>query len=852
MNKKTIVISCAFILLLLLLYCRIIRLPFGPVHPHQAIPSHTALFFSIDNDELESLTNSPPALADLFLPKNFTQSVQLLKEISGSDLNSKNKNPFYVSINPSKKFGTDLLFIIPNIEEKNLQKLIVSLDWQSRIYQFKGQSIFTLKKENQTAAIARFRNLFLLAEHAYLVENAISQLKSPNTSICEEKKFRHIFKNTKTTENEFPIFINIKNLSAQFAPLLNTTKFKEAKNIDKQGEWLQLSMPLNKQINKWKGQFIPPVNHPIFQNSKPSQAKLNEKIWASIPNNLSGFVTLKNNDLTNIFSDHFIKEELTDEITIAIGEPMKNGEAEQFILINLKNTAQAEQILKETAGEPFKNYQLFDIWKLSKASKIPLFNTAPYFITILEDYILFSNNLPGTERWLGKYLAGQTCAKDVSFLQLKSKLPAQSNFIIYMDGIKGWQLIAPFFNTQSNISLNRNPLPFQKTLGSLQWTKEIGQLTFVNEGAKKTDNPAANILWSAPLLANAISQPYVNINPENGEKDIFIYDQNNRIYLINSSGQLLWRRQLNERISSDVFHLELNNNGEGQFAFSTRSAIYIVDRKGEDVDGFPLELQTPASNGVTVVDFFQSNEYNFFIACKNGKAYGFDEKGSPIEGWRPNESAGHTKYPILHFQTDGKDFLALLNINGKIKVYKKNGRYRFNSVQIESSDLQELDFQISKKSSRIVTANNEGKVFVTNLSGQGFALQLNAGNNINTQFLFTDILGDERKDYITISENNLTTSYYDENNKFKQAFQHTYPWPQDDIFSVKWERRKKNFIGSLNKNKKQLFLLDGNGKIPNQFPLAGSTPFVIEDLSGEGKPVVVTGNGAEVTAYSLE
>ena len=401
------------------------------------------------------------------------------------------------------------------------------------------------------------------------------------------------------------------------------------------------------------------------------------------------------------------------------------------------------------------------------------------------------------------------------------------------------------------VSLGRNPIPFERMVGALEWKGPVGQMTFVQPEKPKAEQRFVNILWSVPLMANAALQPVVQMNQPKGELDIFITDDENRIYLVSRSGQLLWRRQLPERIQSDIFHVHLVNGDQGQFAFSTRSAIYVVDRAGEDVEGFPLELAVPATNGVTVVDFFQSNDYHFFIACENGKAYGFDEKGSPIEGWRPKEGIGWVEHPLLHFQAEGKDFLAMLDVTGKMKVFKKNGSDRFKTVVFDTPDLQRLDYQISKSSSRIVTSNREGKVYVTNLVGNHFGLQLRAGKNEEVKFLFADVIGDERKDYIALSGNELTVSHY-EGNKFEKAFTHQYPWSQDEVFSVKWERRNKDFIGTVNRSKKQLFLMDGSGRIPDQFPLAGSTPFVIADLMGDGKPVVIAGNGAGVVAYVLE
>ena len=64
--------------------------------------------------------------------------------------------------------------------------------------------------------------------------------------------------------------------------------------------------------------------------------------------------------------------------------------------------------------------------------------------------------------------------------------------------------------------------------------------------------------------------------------------------------------------------------------------------------------------------------------------------------------------------------------------------------------------------------------------------------------------------------------------------------------------KQKAFLGTVCAAKNQISLLDGTGKLLPQFPLEGTTAFSIVDLLGDGKPVVLVGNGASVVAYSLE
>lgn len=855
-KKATISILIVFSLILLMSLLKLFRLPILSVHPHEAIPPHTALFFSLNKSELEKMVVKRPLLSDLFLPKNLPGDFSLFLEIVGEQLALPDDQPFFISVNPSKSLGSDLLFIMPKGRGAKLAEFGKKAGWKPQGFIFDGQQVLTFRKGDQAFSFTKYRNLLIFAKHAYLVENAVSQLKKPNHSLCRDKSFKSLYRHFDFDEpGSFPLFVNLESFSAQFAPMLNANKFSQLKNIGQIGQWQHWQIPLDGQINQWKGTFIPAKDNLLTAASIAAKSKLEDYLFQAVPDNLSAFIALNANGLSEPLSspewEKYLSSWVGPSIVLAIGELLQKDQYEQFLLLPAKDGKGAEKALEEWSNGQASDYQVFKIWPIKTTIFENLAGTEVRFATVLGDFVLFGNNLPGMERWLGKYLAGQTFSNAPDFLKMKTGLPAANDGLLYLDGLKGWQLIAPFLNEQVYLSITRNPLPFAAVLAALNWDGRVGELDFIVPQNKVETAGEANILWSVPLRANAARRPFASADPRTKEVDVLVVDEENRLYLISRNGRVIWQRELSEPILSDIFHIQINNDHQGQFAFSTRSHIYVVDRRGEDLDGFPLELQVPASNGVTVVDFFQSNDYQFFIVCENGKAYGFDEKGSPVEGWRPNEGVGEVRKPMLHFQAEGKDFLALLDENGKMQVYKKNGAYRFNRVNFDQSELQPLDYQVSKKSSRIVTADPNGKVYVTNLAGDHFGLQLKAGDNKDFHFLFSDVVGDERKDYIALSGQDLTVSYYKDNG-FIRAFEYRFPWPQDNVFSVKWERRTKDFIGTLNRSKKQLFLMDGHGKVPDQFPLAGSTPFVLVDLAGDGKPVIVTGNGAAATAYVLE
>ncbi len=858
MKKKSALIPVIMVVIAILFWLLPIRLPIFSIHPHQAIPRHAGVFFSIKKADLDSLQKAKTKneLLDLFIPDEITEDIAHFNSLIGNQLKILPKTEFFVTVNSTKSLGTDLMFILPKQGGLNLEKyLSLHSDWQLRKFIFNNRKVYTLRKDELEFSFTKFRNLLVFARHAYLVENAISQLKMPKQSLCKNPDFKKINKRKKDIPNSIPFFINLENLPSQFAPLIEPSKSSEIKAIKSALVWTRLNIPIEKEESVWTGAIFPNRENELLRANQLADLSSKNQYLQFLPDNLTGYFHLRIKDLDKNNWPFDQTDWVGEEVIFAIGESSDKNTTEQFLLLKSNDNLSAEKELEAISIHKDTESVSFQMFKVFHVQSPPIFSfsrdqSEQVFAASLGDYVVFANTQAGIERWLGKYLAGQTCSNHVPLLRMNALLDHEFHSYIYANGMKAWQHLSPFLSADYLQAVYRNPLPFEKLAATIIWEKGVGEITFTSLANPLQEKLPANILWSVPLAREVHSKPYVFTNPKTGEKDIIVTDQTNHIYLISRSGRLLWKKELPEPIKSEIFHIDFHNKGEGQFAFSTKSAIYIIDRQGAFLDGFPLKLQVPATNGVAVVDFFQSHDYNFFIACENGKAYGFDEKGSPIEGWRPNEKIGRVEHPILHFQADGKDFLVLLDILGNLQVYKKNGSPRFKKIEFEEPLMQMPDYQISKKSSRIVAATNEGIVYVCNLSGNHFRLKLRNDNN-NVQFLFADVVGDERKDYMALSGNKLTVHRY-EGNKFGEVLNYNFPAEQDDIFPVHLIRSRKAYIGALNLRKKQITLLDGNGNMPDQFPLEGTTPFIITDLTDDGKLVLVTGNGSRVTAYALK
>ncbi|MBI5914426.1 MAG: DUF3352 domain-containing protein [Bacteroidetes bacterium] len=867
-RKKKLILGALAVAVGLAVLGQFVRLPLLGVHPHEAIPRHSAAVLNLNREILKKLgtEEGKNSMANLALPTSLGRDLKDFGQYFSKKTNLKNDGEFLAVLQPTRSSGIDVLFIFDGMRGKNLAAILTeNQSWRVRKSIFKNNEVFTVEAGQAQFALAKFRNLLLFARHAYLLENAISQLEHPANSLCRDSGFSQAGKGFRPQKNALSLMLNLPELGPQFSPLLDAASVGKLDGLGSSARWLRLDLPTGKTTGEWTGTFTASNGNPLLEANSDGPSQPFKNVFRSLPDNLALVWWLSCGRIVAAEEAgtwrRYFAPWVGNEAAFALGEPLENDAAEQFFLLKTKNSKAAEAELENLAKhlnstETF-DFQLFKIRRFTGLALGKMLQpggdlTDPYG-TVLGEYVLFSNTKTGMERWLGKYLAGQTYSKSVPFLQSLRNLPVEAQGFLYFDSGRAWQQASHFFDEKMLVSLGHNPLKFNLLAATMTRRGTRCDLTIVtpkNE-ARTTETAPANILWKTPLGSEAAIAPAVFQNPETGEPEIFVQDSSHVIYLISRSGRIVWRRNFEEPIRSKIFQLDLDNSKETQFAFSTPTGIFVLDHFGQDVAGFPLRLQTPATNGLAVVDFFKSHDYQFFIACENGNAYGFDEKGSPVEGWRPKTGVGTVRHPLTHFQAKGMDFLMLLDTAGTLQVFQKNGEFRFPKKNLGGNFLQSPDYQVSDGNYRIVACDDRGRVSVVNLEGGDFKLSLKAGKNEALRFAFADIAGDERKDYLALSNQELAAWFYEGKN-FEKAFGYSFSQPQDEVFPVVWQGRKKAFTGTVCREKSQLSLLDGQGKLLPQFPLAGTTAFSVVDLLGNGKPVVVAGNGASVVAYALE
>lgn len=729
---------------------------------------------------------------------------------------------------------------------------------------FHGHVLYTVHlSKRDRLVVTRLGRLLLFSRFSYLVEDAIAQLERGDSWWADQGWQRQL-------DPAAPLKIYLRP-----AALTGPAAGRLAE------DWRALPGLLQRNAAcvgfSWDGDTL--IGAARAEGFWGKMAQWGEapvkNIYTVLPDNVAALATA-GFERRHVFFEAFTSANTDDfqkyilpwvgnEAAFALTEPFSNTlTEEQFIVLAVRDSAVARARL-EAYGQQRGllrryDYQTFEINHfLNQSILAPLAgddNAAfrnPACATIGQ-YVVFAGSNAALELWIDKYIVNETLSNTPDFLAQQQKAGASG-------------AVSLFFNTAYlPVLLKKMARPEMATahtaeVGILRRTGLIGlefqpgrhtgwlavRAAAQSPVSSRQSVATSSILWKTPLASPAATAPSIVMNPDGGDAAVLIQDARNELYCLRGSGAVAWRRQLDARILSTVQGIDFQNNGAICFLFNTAKHIWLLDAEGRDVEGFPLKLQSPAVNGLTVADFDDNRRYNFFIATANGNLYGYDQFGRPLPGWNPQSGVGRVTQPILHFQRQDKDYLVALSGTGRLSVFGRNGAPRFPALQLEGRFSGPPQADAVSKSPRIVCANTAGRVFVCALDGSSFSLAPGKGGNAPAHFVFAPLTGDERYDYAWLKDKDLTVKSYT-GATLKNWVEMSFAARPDTLFATGGGTR----LGALNRDKRQIFLLDNAGGLHPDFPLAGDTPFVMGALlPNRAEQVLVVGNGSNVYAYKI-
>lgn len=127
--------------------------------------------------------------------------------------------------------------------------------------------------------------------------------------------------------------------------------------------------------------------------------------------------------------------------------------------------------------------------------------------------------------------------------------------------------------------------------------------------------------------------PFEVKNSGTGKMNKF-YQNSHLSICLSEDGKDLWGVPFKEPICGTAQNVDYYANGKLQILFGAGSRIYLIDRLGRYVTGFPVDLKKEILLGPDVYDFNGTRKYNIMVLHKDNTVEMYNLKGNKPSSWK--------------------------------------------------------------------------------------------------------------------------------------------------------------------------------------------------------------------------
>ena len=312
-----------------------------------------------------------------------------------------------------------------------------------------------------------------------------------------------------------------------------------------------------------------------------------------------------------------------------------------------------------------------------------LFKSNNPFFTTIDDYFIFGKSIVSLEYIIDNYLSDNILSNNKSFKNLSSYISNDANIFFYLNPGKTAETLKNSLVDAELVTFNTDSIA-KFTAFSLQINSTSNKMLhnlclFYDEDYKESIKEE----WYYPLDTSSAISPQFVYNHFTKERMILVQDNNNNLIALNTSGVVLWRKNIGNKVLGDIHFIDTYKNNKFQALFNTQDKLYLIDINGRFVDGFPKNLPHSTSMGHSLIDYDKNKNYRIIIVGDDNMIYNLDKRGKTVPGWKYTKTSNRIIQTPIHFVVGGKDYILQATNNTTTKLLARNGTYRtvFNDVQ---------------------------------------------------------------------------------------------------------------------------------------------------------------------------
>jgi hypothetical protein len=741
--------------------------------------------------------------------------------------------------------------------------------------------------------------LLIAGTSSMLLEDAVRSLNSAGGIFHQDG-----FKKVAATAGKYVLgnlYLNYAYLDQLFLPMIGSEMQREYSPLPELATWGEFDIDLRENVWLLNGMTYADDSLKGWLNLFREQSPVRLEAPSYIPSNAIEFLAVGISDIQQ-FNSAFIEElkvrgeyaefqsadnssrkilgesmfskilEITnDEIAWFTLEDNRGEHFNEVVMIEVRSRSAAMDLLtgwvSEMAalrGEGMQNYT--DNFQLDDQVSYTIYTLPDHFyhqnilarfirthFAFYDNYIIFSDSKEAISRTIYQNVLHKTLKNELYFGELNNLLSTKSNLTYFLRPESLLSKKEHLMKKQVRQFSEEISETIRKIPGIIVQYAREGEMFYSNIslGYSPKLKERAHTVWESLLDSTVSGKPYLVTNHNTSEKEIMVQDVKNSLYLINSTGRILWKVPMDGPILSEIFQVDYYKNGKLQYFFNTAKGIHLLDRNGNYVDRYPVKLRADATNGIALFDYDNRNDYRVFVACEDRRVYVYDLEGRIVPGWSFRRSEGIIQKPVQHFRIADKDYIVF---SDQIRTYisDRRGDERVivkEPVIVSDKNIFYLDMNISGKGPRFITTDVKGSVIGINLNGEVDRI-LDHSATSGHFFRIKDINQDGQTELIFADENVLKVLDLKGERLFSFKIKSdigTLP----DIYQFSSSDLK---IGITDVVSNMIYLINSDGSVYEGFPLEGNTRYSIGYFAGSDSRfnLVVGNQNGFLYNYSIE
>ena len=733
-------------------------------------------------------------------------------------------------------------------------------------YPYEGETLYHITSNSSEGFyLAASGSNCIISRHKILIEEALRTKKSPH-SLENVSAFKEVFK-TINKKDPLNILINLKEFSELSHILLPGQRKAWLSHI---GQWAAMDVDVSDPIIRFDGLIQIPDSQGYFlsvlaQNT-PGGKKLNHLPIPQFANgfihvNLGNYATFyrkytqyleQNNKLLKhqklweselkSFPKDAIYEQLMGEFgCFFIHQDNTPKKVFYFRTTNVEKTAELMQLTK-SGSQPllYRGYTIHPINNLKLLNA--LFARFPDeiedgFYTSSGEFIVLAENESILFNCINAWEESSLLTRDKGFEKIAAKSGQIGHLIAYSQ--------KSHFQKYLIQHLGKKHTYLSQILEQLgSHNQSMLQVSYLNQSAyislihstETTDDQSIRQLWTLKSTDIAYG-PVRVVNHLNQSDEILFQDTRRMLHLLSSDGTTLWKKQLDAPIVYST-QWDMYKNNRLQHVLITQRSIYVLDRNGNDVKPWPVQMKSDIT-AAAVMDYENNKNYRLLVG-EGTTLHNLDTEARSVKGWQLTKLSSPLAYNPKQYAHKGLDYLLFQLQDGTILITDRTGmsRLKTQSYPYKTTHAVQMIFPKEDKSWFVTFTKSNGEQINAFQNGKVDSLKILQGADFGHLRHEGGFLGYAFGNKVVVRDQKI---FFDSKVPFSPT-----------LAPVRLEVGSIVLYAAVSSSDEKTALIGSNGKMIDGFPVYGSTPPIVLKADSDSEFILVTqSNQGHLIAYGV-